>query len=45
MDEIHVHIEEKKLMEKLTELLFQEHLITYAEKAEADRLIRESDRL
>lgn len=41
--EIELMPEEKIIIEKITELLFQEQLITLEEKAKMSRLIREED--
>lgn len=40
---INIMQEEKVIIEKLTELLFQEKLITLEEKAGAARLLREAE--
>lgn len=43
LERIKIMREEKTIIEKLTELLFQEKLITLEEKADAAKQIREAE--
>ena len=45
MERADFNIDEKKLVMKLIDMLFRERFITYTEKVQADRLVRECGKI